>query len=154
MAAGIIEVVNQCGTFSYPEQWDTTQPLGLFHLPSWCSSPCWLKVNVDGALLHSNCGGFSLIVRNDKGDPVRAPGWGIEHWDNAQVELQAILRINMVLQGWMFDSAGIIVEGDNLSVIKFMQEYVEKKRWTAQPLLGEDLNWVHMLHKVLFQHTP
>ncbi|KAH0470129.1 hypothetical protein IEQ34_001687 [Dendrobium chrysotoxum] len=85
--------------------------------PLGCLFPCvppppplsWLKVNVDGALLQSNCGGIVLVLRDEDGKPLIAAGWG------TQVPFQAFLRISHTLADWMFEKKCIIVEGDNAS---------------------------------------
>ncbi|KAL0917931.1 hypothetical protein M5K25_013040 [Dendrobium thyrsiflorum] len=154
MAAGIIEAINRRGTFFDKEHWNTAQPPGLIHTLSWCPPHNWLKVNVDGALLQTNSGGTGLVIWNNKGNPIMAAGWTIEHWDNTQVEIQAISQINQVLQDSMYDLMGIIVEGDNISVIKLMQDFIDKRKWMAQPQLGAEINWTQLFHKVVFQHTP
>ncbi|KAL0922813.1 hypothetical protein M5K25_006836 [Dendrobium thyrsiflorum] len=119
-------------TFIHPEHWGTIPPIGLVASSSWCPPrplpssflcPGWLKVNVDGALLQLNCRGIGLVLRDDVGEPLVAAGWGVKHWDSTQVELQAILYINGILEAWMFEKKGIIVEGDSAGIINFMQQY-------------------------------
>ncbi|KAL0918405.1 hypothetical protein M5K25_010411 [Dendrobium thyrsiflorum] len=54
----------------------------------------------------------------------------------------------------MFDANGLIIEGDNLAIIKAMQCCLESRHWERHPLSGEDLNWTRLFHRIRFQHVP
>ncbi|KAI0496370.1 hypothetical protein KFK09_022686 [Dendrobium nobile] len=137
------------------EQQFTIQSLGLFQNASWCPPPPlgWLKINVDGALRRNNAGGIGITIRDCHCNLVVAAGWGITHWDSTHVELMAIQYIEHILQDWMFDLDGVIIEGDNASVIDFMHKCQQKEIWKLRLEEGERFNWLKSFHKVLFVHT-
>ncbi|KAH0434047.1 hypothetical protein IEQ34_011604 [Dendrobium chrysotoxum] len=57
-------------------------------------------------------------------------GWSIEHWDSSQVELQAMQYISRLLEEWMFEMVGLIIEGDNYNIIKLLlEDYKAQKAW-------------------------
>ncbi|XP_028547513.1 uncharacterized protein LOC114578488 [Dendrobium catenatum] len=113
----------------------------------------WLKINVDGALQRNNAGGIGIIIRDYQCNLVIAAGWKVSHWDSTQVELMAIQYIDRITQDWIFDRDGVIIEGDNASVIDFMHKCHHTETWKLRPEESERFNWLKSFHKVLFIHT-
>ncbi|KAI0503979.1 hypothetical protein KFK09_014926 [Dendrobium nobile] len=154
LAANMLEVLDQ-GCFSFHlEQRDTFQSAGLSSLYSWCPPPTgWLKINLDGALHRSNAGGIGIVIRDCEGKLIAAAGWCVTHWDSTQVELLAFKYIDKILSVWMFDFYGVIIEGDNAGVIKYMQNFWHKDNWKLQGTDCMDMDRLKMFQKVLFVHT-
>ncbi|KAL0919919.1 hypothetical protein M5K25_009009 [Dendrobium thyrsiflorum] len=75
-----------------------------------------------------------MVLRNDRGHLLAAAGWNLLHWDSTQVELLAMQYIPLLIQDWMFDAAGLIVEGDNRAIIRAMQRLTEARHWETHPL--------------------
>ncbi|XP_020673554.2 uncharacterized protein LOC110093109 [Dendrobium catenatum] len=117
------------------------------------TSQCWLKINVDGALHRNNAGGVGIVIRDCFGNLITAAGWSITHWDSTQVEILAVHYIDRLIRDWMFDVEGVIVEGDNASVMEFMHRCKQEELWKLRPDEGHKLNWVKSFHKVFFVHT-
>ncbi|XP_020695594.1 uncharacterized protein LOC110109036 [Dendrobium catenatum] len=63
-------------------------------------------------------GGIGMVVRDSYGKLIVEAGWSINHWDSTRVEMMAMQYIDKLLEDWMFDLKGVIIEGDNSSVIK------------------------------------
>lgn len=112
-----MEVLKRGNVFGPWEHWDTNQPAGLFFPNSWCPPPPkWLKINVDGALIPNNAAGIGMVIRDEQGNLITA---NLIHWDSTAVELKAIELIDRIVEGWMLEVMGVIIEGDNASVIQF-----------------------------------
>ncbi|PKU61067.1 hypothetical protein MA16_Dca027076 [Dendrobium catenatum] len=137
MAASILEIFKHDGFLSHLEQRDAIQSFGLCLHTSWCPPPTsWLKINVDGALHSSNAGGIGIVIRDNYGRLIVAAGWSLCHWDSTQVELMAIQGIGKLVADWMFELNGVIVEGDNASVMKYMQNFTCKELWNCSWRIG------------------
>ncbi|KAL0919947.1 hypothetical protein M5K25_009038 [Dendrobium thyrsiflorum] len=95
-----------------------------------------------------------MVLRNDRGQLLAAAGWSLLHWDSTQVELLAMQYIPFLIQDWMFEAAGLIVEGDNRAIVEAMQCLTEARHWESHPLSGEDFNWTKLFHRVFFNHIP
>ncbi|KAL0928589.1 hypothetical protein M5K25_000490 [Dendrobium thyrsiflorum] len=102
--------------------------------------PDWIKINVDAPLLQSYKGGIEGVVRDNKGRFLLGYGHSCIHWDVAQLELMAIQFIDEIKKDWMLSYKGIIIEGDNLNVIKFLQNL--GGRWRDELLSLKDQNFV------------
>ncbi|PKU85130.1 hypothetical protein MA16_Dca021875 [Dendrobium catenatum] len=154
MAASILEVLNVDSYSSHLKQRDNLQSFGLCSVSSWCPPPSgWLKINVDGALQKSNVGGIGIVIRDSMGKLIVAAGWSILHWDSTQVEMMAIQFIEKLVVEWMFELNGVIVEGDNASVIEHFQKFKLKDLWKMQPEDGDKWSWMKLFQQVLFIHT-
>ncbi|KAI0499526.1 hypothetical protein KFK09_017730 [Dendrobium nobile] len=44
------------------------------------------------------------------------------HWDSSHLEMLAVLYLKNVIQEWMFEAQGVIIEGDNVNIIKLFHE--------------------------------
>lgn len=77
--------------------------------------------------------GLWVIIHDEHGDLIVATSWQLEHWDSAQVELGAILNIKSILKPWLYRMKGIIIEGDSINVIKFLQESLEEQTRCNRP---------------------
>ncbi|KAL0906295.1 hypothetical protein M5K25_024778 [Dendrobium thyrsiflorum] len=102
--------------------WDVNQLMLLnrWHPPP----PDWIKVNVDASLLPSYKAGIAGVFRDHKGRFLLAFGHRCVHWDISWLELLAIKSIMDSLSDWMFKFKGIIIEGDNINIIKYVQSLV------------------------------
>ncbi|PKU61954.1 hypothetical protein MA16_Dca027213 [Dendrobium catenatum] len=102
----------------------------------------WLKINLDGALRRSNVGGIGIVIQDDRGLLITTAGWEITHWDSTQFEQMAFRYIHKLVLDWMFEVDEVIIEGDNASVIQFMQDYKDKERWRTQTRDCIELDWL------------
>lgn len=73
--------------------------------------------------------GVGVVVRNEFRDVVKAVSHSLEHWDCTQVELFALLSMQWLVCPEMQDVGGIIVEGDNLNIINFVQHQFHRRSW-------------------------
>ncbi|KAL0906116.1 hypothetical protein M5K25_024581 [Dendrobium thyrsiflorum] len=104
--------------------WDANQPrlLNRWHPPP----PDWIKVNVDASLLPSYKAGIAGVFRDYNGRFPLAFGHACVHWDVSRLELLAIQSIKDVITDWMFNYKGLIIEGDNINIIKFLLDAVRR----------------------------
>ncbi|KAL0910293.1 hypothetical protein M5K25_021260 [Dendrobium thyrsiflorum] len=70
---------------------------------------------------------YGIVVRNSEGNLIVPAGWLIEHLDITQAEFMASLAIKEVIQDWMLEVDGIIIEGDSLIVVKWLQDMFNRK---------------------------
>lgn len=155
IAATILENLPRAPLFPIQGQWDTTQPSRLLFPSTWCSPPPgWLKFNVDGARLPSNAAGIGVVVRDNNGLIQSAMGHCMEHWDSAHVEMVALLSIRKVLQPWMFDSKGIIIEGDCANILQVVQSCLQKDSWKDRPPDAPDISFLSCFKQILIKHVP
>ncbi|KAI0524441.1 hypothetical protein KFK09_003810 [Dendrobium nobile] len=100
--------------------WGTNQSSRLsnrwYHPP-----PNWIKINVDASFLQTYKAGVGGVVQDSKGIFLLAYGHSCIHWDIASLELFFICFIREIAKDWMRDFQGIIKEGNNYNVIKFLQ---------------------------------
>ncbi|KAH0448876.1 hypothetical protein IEQ34_022676 [Dendrobium chrysotoxum] len=80
-------------------------------------------------------GGVGGVARDCKGRLLFAFGFSSLHWDHSDLEYQSILSLKYVLQEWMFELKGIIIEGDNVNVMKHIQILTLFDRSTHQLIL-------------------
>ncbi|PKU76469.1 hypothetical protein MA16_Dca001072 [Dendrobium catenatum] len=119
----------------------------------WHSPPLgWIKINVDAALLPSYNAGIGGCIRDDKGRLLIAFGKKRMHWDIANLELDAVMSVRKYLQPWMIECKGLIIEGDNLNVIKFIQNSLNKAKWQSYNRIEENLLFMADFNKVIFNH--
>ncbi|KAL0927836.1 hypothetical protein M5K25_002051 [Dendrobium thyrsiflorum] len=74
----------------------------------------WIKVNADASLSSSYKAG------------VGAFGFNGVHWDISRLEMLAVHNLDLVFKDWMMQYKGIIIEGDNVNVIKYIQDGLKK----------------------------
>lgn len=82
-----------------------------------------------------------------------AMGASLHHWDNTYVELQAIAAVKQIIKPWMHEWKGIIIEGDNLSVVNYMKQSMQKEAWQGRSQHTPDISFLSDFHQVLFSHT-
>ncbi|KAL0907988.1 hypothetical protein M5K25_022448 [Dendrobium thyrsiflorum] len=123
-------------------------------LNSWHPPPLdWIKVNVDASLLRTNLAGIGGVFRDHKGRLIMAFGRNMFHWDVAQLEMEAVVSLQEYIQDWMLECKGLIIEGDNLNIIKFIQSYLNKKKWCSDKWLDNNLFFLKDFNKVIFHHV-
>ncbi|XP_020674424.1 uncharacterized protein LOC110093780 [Dendrobium catenatum] len=110
----------------------------------------WIKINVDAALLLSYNVGIGGCFRDDKGRILVAFGENRTHWDIANLELEAVMAVKKYLQPWMMDYKGLIIEGDNINVIKFIQNSMNKAKWQSYNRIEENLLFLTDFNKHSF----
>ncbi|PKU77461.1 Putative ribonuclease H protein [Dendrobium catenatum] len=115
--------------------------------------PGWMKINVDAALLTSYNAGIGGCFRDDKGRLLIVFGEKRLHWDIATLELDAVMTIRKFIQPWMLEYKEIILEGDNLNVIRFIQNSLNKAKWQSFNRVEENLLFLAEFNKVLFIHV-
>ncbi|XP_020703924.1 uncharacterized protein LOC110115130 [Dendrobium catenatum] len=121
---------------------------------SWCPPPKdWMKINVDASLLRSNCAGIGGIFRDHKGRFILAFGKNRVHWDITKLELEAVFSIREYIRSWMLEYKGVIIESDNLNIIKFIQDSFKNNKWIVDSWPSEELLFFNDFHKVVFQHV-
>ncbi|PKU72931.1 hypothetical protein MA16_Dca007494 [Dendrobium catenatum] len=134
------------------EHWSTTQPFGLPTRTTWCP-PGWLKFNVDAALKPFNLAGIGVVVRNHEGVLITAAGRRIEHWDPFQAEVRATAVTQMVIRDWKLDLDGIIIEGDCVNAIGWLQKLQDRKFKGHYNFEGPNFSFLMNFKQVLFRHT-
>ncbi|XP_020696585.1 uncharacterized protein LOC110109729 [Dendrobium catenatum] len=120
----------------------------IWHPPS----QGWIKINVDAALLSSYNAGIGGYFRDDKGRLLIAFGENRIHWDIANLELAAVISIRKFLHPWMVEFKGLIIEGDNINVIKFIQDSLNKAKWQSYNRIEENLLFLADFNKGIFNH--
>ncbi|KAH0460401.1 hypothetical protein IEQ34_011064 [Dendrobium chrysotoxum] len=116
--------------------WDANQSIrlsNLWHPPP----PDWLKVNVDASLCPSYKAGIAGVLL--------AYGKSCIHWDASQLELVAIQSLKEVIKDWMFKYKGLIIEGDNYNIMRYLQGTLNKGLHEM-----EDLAFIKEFNHVIF----
>ncbi|KAI0530900.1 hypothetical protein KFK09_000448 [Dendrobium nobile] len=67
--------------------------------------------------------------------------------------MEAVVDIRDLLQSWMFDSSGIIIESDNVNVITFLQDSLKKVDWHLDNWPAKELHFLSDFNKVIFHHV-
>ncbi|XP_028551992.1 transcription factor ILR3-like isoform X1 [Dendrobium catenatum] len=94
---------------------------------TWNPPPTeWIKLNVDASLRENYAAGVGGVLRDCKGRFLFAFGFKRMHWDCSTLEVEAVISFNKVIQEWMFEAKGIIIEGDNYNVLKFIQNTIKE----------------------------
>ncbi|PKU86364.1 hypothetical protein MA16_Dca019909 [Dendrobium catenatum] len=122
--------------------------LNAWHPPP----PGWIKINVDASFLMSYNAGIGGCFRDDKGRLLIAFGEKRMHWDIANLELDVVMAIRRFIQPWMMEFKGLIIEGDNLNVIKFIQNSLNKAKWQSYNRIEENILFLADFNKVIFNH--
>ncbi|KAI0524473.1 hypothetical protein KFK09_003843 [Dendrobium nobile] len=121
---------------------------------SWCPPPKdWMKINVDASLLRSNCAGVGGIFRDHKGRFILAFGEKKAHWDITKLEMEVVFSVRKYIRSWMLEYKGVIIESDNLNVIKFIQDAFKKNKGIVDRWPLEELPFVNDFHKVVYNHV-
>ncbi|KAL0926287.1 hypothetical protein M5K25_002504 [Dendrobium thyrsiflorum] len=121
---------------------------------AWHPPPLdWIKINMDASLLSSNLAGIGGVFRDYRGRLLLAFGRKKVHWDVAQLEMEAILALREHIQGWMMSSKGVIIEGDNFNIIKFIQSSMNKSSWKPENWVAKELFFLNDFNKVIFHHV-
>lgn len=140
--------------FPLPAHWDTNQPSRLSSRSSWCPPPPgWLKFNFEGALLPSREAGVGVVVHDEHGNVVVAIGHSLEHWDNSQVELIAFASMQRMVRPEMQELGGIIVEGDSINIINYVQRQFQKRCWEEDNEDSLDVSFLLLFKQVLFTYV-
>ncbi|XP_020704507.1 uncharacterized protein LOC110115584 [Dendrobium catenatum] len=124
------EAVSYLGVLNTPKyiktgRLSTNQQL-LYENRWYSPPPNWIKVNVDATLYHSYKGGIGGVARNYKGRFIAAYGISKFHWDITSLEYQAIASVKEMLKNRMHGFQGIIIESDNMNVIKLIHKSFKK----------------------------
>ncbi|PKU80193.1 Putative ribonuclease H protein [Dendrobium catenatum] len=150
ISANVISYAVQSNFLNFQlENWDTNQ-LRLsshWHPPP----PRWIKINVDGALKKNYRAGVGGVARDDKGRFLIAFGNTLQQWDAAQTELCAVLFLKNVVKDWMFEAQGLIIEGDNRNIIKFLQKSI--KNWKVSRAIEDSLAFLLDFKQVIFSYS-
>lgn len=153
LAASVMDAYNRPSSFQFQEQWEINQPHRLPVMSSWSlPPPGWVKVNVDGCVHPSNLAGIGAVIHNDKGDFISAMSLSTKHWDSTSVELKAMTSFTHIIQLWMHECKGIIVEADNKSVVDHVRESMQRAKWQNRPDIAPDINVFADFHEVIFLH--
>ncbi|KAL0917908.1 hypothetical protein M5K25_013014 [Dendrobium thyrsiflorum] len=75
------------------------------------------------------------------------------HWDIYQLELLVVQSLSWFLKKWMLEYKGIIMEGDNANVIKFLQGSLNKANGRLVDNLWEDLTFLKDFNYAIFNHV-
>lgn len=67
--------------------------------------------------------------------------------------MMAVDYIEKVLQDWMYEAEGVVIEGDNASVMDYLQKLKQQERWRLRAEDGDRLDWMKQFCKMLFVHT-
>ncbi|KAI0516001.1 hypothetical protein KFK09_008672 [Dendrobium nobile] len=120
IACNAISYASISTSYLLMDHWDANQPsrlISFWHPPP----PEWIKVNFDAALTNNNNGGIGGVFRDSKGRFLLAFGISCIRWDIGTLELIAIRSLKNFISNWMLDAKGLIVECDNLNIIKLLQ---------------------------------
>ncbi|XP_020675094.1 uncharacterized protein LOC110094246 [Dendrobium catenatum] len=121
---------------------------------SWCPPPKdWMKINVDASLLRSNYAGVGGIFRDHKGRFILAFGEKKIHWDITKLEMEAVFSVKDYIRSWMLEYKWVIIESDNLNVIRFIQDSFKKNKQIVDRWPLEEILFVNDFHKVVFNHV-
>ncbi|XP_028554354.1 uncharacterized protein LOC114580563 [Dendrobium catenatum] len=155
IAATVISQIPNAFHMPPMEQWCINQPIGLPLTKLWCTPPLkWLKVNFDASLLPSNRAGLGIVVRDDLGRLIVAASKMIEHWDTTTVELLAALMLREVLEDWMLDCEGLVIEGDSANAIKWLQDLCDPWNPLFRREDNVDVSFLCNFRQVIFQFIP
>ncbi|PKU85047.1 Putative ribonuclease H protein [Dendrobium catenatum] len=113
----------------------------------------WTKINIDASLTTSGVAGIGGVFRDYNGRFVLAFGEKMMHWDITQLEMGAILSVKDYVKSWMRDYKGVIVESDNINVIKYIQNSLKQNKGIMKFNLVRDSLFVNDFNKVVFLHA-
>ncbi|KAI0530940.1 hypothetical protein KFK09_000488 [Dendrobium nobile] len=113
----------------------------------------WIKINVDASLMSSYTAGIGGCVRDYKGRLLIAFGEKRTHWDIAHLEMEAIMILRRFIEPWMLEYKGVIIEGDNINVIKFIKNSLNKNKWKKADQVEKDFMFLTDFNKVILHHV-
>ncbi|KAI0486587.1 hypothetical protein KFK09_029335 [Dendrobium nobile] len=149
-ANALFYAVSKSGPFLF--SWDTN--LLRESQKTWYPPPKeWIKVNVDASLTSSNLAGIGGIFRDHKGQFISAFGKNGIHWDIGNLELQAVLTVKEFLKNWMLECKGLIIESDNINIIKFIQNFLKENKENVEKWPHKNLCFLNDFNKVVFLHA-
>ncbi|KAL0925444.1 hypothetical protein M5K25_003776 [Dendrobium thyrsiflorum] len=120
---------------------------------SWHPPPSgWIKVNVDATIRLSNVVRVGGVIRDHKGRFLCSFGYNCVHWDSGYMELVAFRSIKRVIKDWMVGAKGIIMEGDNANVIKYLQDSIFKVVHYEVDGMMEDFSFLMGFDSFIFSH--
>ncbi|XP_020681385.1 uncharacterized protein LOC110098797 [Dendrobium catenatum] len=122
----IIQTVSSFDSCLIHNNWNANKLFKLSQSSWHPPPPGWIKVNIDASVPPNNKAGIGVVFRDCKGHGLVAFGFQCLHWDCSQMELFAILALRDYIQDWMLEVKGIVIEGDNLNVIKIFQNSFTK----------------------------
>ncbi|KAH0459238.1 hypothetical protein IEQ34_012052 [Dendrobium chrysotoxum] len=111
----------------------------------------WIKYNVDASLDGSYQDGVGGVIRDSKGRFLFAFGCKRLHWDSLVLELQAIFSLGKVVNEWMYEAKGIIIEGDNYNIMKFVERVLNKEVNLEVGPNQEDFFFLRSFNQVVIQ---
>ncbi|XP_020703499.1 uncharacterized protein LOC110114824, partial [Dendrobium catenatum] len=127
------------------KNWHTNQHLLS---KSWCPPPHgWIKLNVDATLSVNNMAGIAGVLRDYNERLLCAYGKKLIHWDIAHLEFKAIMSFGNYIQNWFYEYNGIIIEGDNVNIMKMIQDSINLK---TNKGTKPDLSFLQVFNKVVF----
>ncbi|PKU59188.1 hypothetical protein MA16_Dca028443 [Dendrobium catenatum] len=104
--------------------------------------PGWIKVNIDDSLQCSNEAGIGGIFRDHKGRMLLSFGFSLIHWDICTLEWMAVRSICNVIDDWMFNAKGIMVEGDNANVMSHFKNLTKLDKCLMDEASKEDFDFL------------
>ncbi|KAL0911972.1 hypothetical protein M5K25_017912 [Dendrobium thyrsiflorum] len=128
--------------------WETNRQSMLSKF--WFPPPLnWIKLNVDASLLNSNEDSIAVVLRDHKGRFLLAYGRKFMYWDVSLMELIAVFNFKEIIKEWMIEKQGIIIEWDNINVVKLLQKSVMKNNWRNN-VHGLDFSFLDVFKNVNF----
>ncbi|XP_020694670.1 uncharacterized protein LOC110108384 [Dendrobium catenatum] len=138
--------------FGRSKNWVVYQSRGLSSCEWQPPPPDWIKINFDASLKGNYEAGFGGIARDYKGRFILAFGIKKMHWDIAQLELSAASAITEIIRDRFDDIGGIIVEGDNKNVRKFLHNLHSTPKKVDRRLDLEESSFLNKCGKI--GHLP
>lgn len=90
-----------------------------------------------------------VLARFSNGECIKVAGHSMDHWDEGQLELLAFIFITDCIEPWMLHCEGILIEGDNLNVINFINNCIHDKAWKTQSRLAQSFALLLQLKNLL-----
>ncbi|KAH0468443.1 hypothetical protein IEQ34_003476 [Dendrobium chrysotoxum] len=66
------------------------------------------------------------------------------HWDISFLELIAIFYFKNIIQEWMLDKRGIIIEGDNITIINLLKNSILKNKGLKKGIQSLDFSFLEV----------
>ncbi|KAI0519619.1 hypothetical protein KFK09_007073 [Dendrobium nobile] len=134
-----------CENLGRSKNWVIYQSSGLSSYEWQRPPPDWIKTNFDASLKGNYEAGIGGIARDYKGRFLLAFGIKKMHWDIAQLELSGASAITEIIRDRFDDIGGIIVEGDNKNVIKFLHNLHSTPKKLDRRLDLEDSSFLNKM---------
>lgn len=68
--------------------------------------------------------------------------------------LLIILTLKKLIQTWVVDFVRVIIEGDNVSIIRWIQQTMSTSSWKTDPYLRPSLAFLLSFKQVIFMFVP